>query len=296
MFCFRAAFVLILTVCLSLTAALACASNLVCVVDDASQSVCASPDVKRVVSLAPHTTELVAYSGGLDRLVGVDTASNYPPSVQSLERVGDSQRVDIEQLLALEPDLVVVWGSGTSPAMIDLLRDQEVAVFVSEPTTIQAVAQNISSLATLLGRSDGKEMARLWAEQFDQLKADYSRRTPVKVFYQVWESPLMTIGGKHLINDVIRLCGGTNVFASLDALAPTVSLEAAVAGNPDLIVSSGDQERAMSGLMHWLPWDQVSAVQNEQFAVLPSDVLVRNGPRLIEGAKAMCLAIEEARH
>lgn len=267
----------------------------VCVQDDTHQSVCISSVVERVVSLAPHTTELVAYAGGFDRLVGVDSASNYPDSVQSLAHVGDSQRVDMERLLSLQPDLVVVWGSGVSPGTLKLIKEQGIPVFVSEPLSIQAVADNMIALGRLLGQIDPESRAKAWLKQFEQLKADYGRRESVKVFYQIWESPLMTIGGQHLIDDVIQLCGGVNVFESLDVLAPVVSLESVIAGNPDLIVTSGNPDRAMASLSHWAEWKQLAAVQNKHYAIMPSDVLVRNGPRLIEGARAMCTAIDRVR-
>lgn len=280
---------------ISTTLSFASAADLkTCVTDDLGGSVCAS-QVRRVVTLSPHATELIAYMGGANVLVGVDRTSNYPPSVRSLPVVGDSQRVDLERLVSLRPDLVVAWSSGTSPATIQALRDQAIPVFVSEPVSIQAVADNMVALGQLLGRKEAQSIAQDWVKQFDQLKVSSNHDQTVKVFYQVWENPLMTIGGRHLINDVIDLCGGVNVFGDLPTLAPTINIESVLALQPELIVTSGESQRALAGLSHWLEWGQLPAVQNKHLAVLPADVLVRNGPRLIDGARAMCDAIREAR-
>ncbi|MDX1668607.1 MAG: cobalamin-binding protein [Limnobacter sp.] len=266
----------------------------VCVQDDLHNEVCVS-GARQVVTLSPHATELVAYVAGVGVLAGVDSSSDFPVSVARLPKVGDSQRVDLERVLSLEPDLVVAWGSGTSPDVLASLQRLGVSVFVSEPLTVEQVAGNMRALGRLLGQQKADAVASEWLGRFEQLKAEYQGRDPVKVFYQIWESPLMTLGGRHIVNQLLELCGGYNVFSDLDVLAAQVNLESVLAESPELILTSGERKSALSALSHWGQWPHLPATRKGQFAVLPPDVLVRNGPRLIEGAKALCTAIDGAR-
>lgn len=271
----------------------------VCVQDDTDQTVCLAGQARaalRVVSLAPHTTEMVAFLGEEKRLVGLDSASDFPVQLKNLPKVGDYLRVDLERLLVLKPDLVLAWGSGTSPDQLQTLRKLGVPVFVSEPLSLALVASNMVRLSALLGQSpQALRRIEAWKSSMAALRARHAGAKPVRVFYQIWREPLMTLSGKHVVSEVIRLCGGQNVFDALPVLAPTVGTEAVLQANPDVIFSSGTQLQLDFLQATWGRWPQLQAVRNKQLAVVPPDVLVRNGPRLLEATQAVCALLDRAR-
>jgi iron complex transport system substrate-binding protein len=131
------------------------------------------------------------------------------------------------------------------------------------------------------------------------LRERYADRTPVSVFYQVWDQPLMTLNGEHVISDVIALCGGRNVFAALKPLAPTVSTEAVLAANPDAIVTSSQgataPDKPLPGLDRWRAWPTLTAVAHGNLFAIDGDLLTRPAPRLAQGAAALCKDLDIAR-
>lgn len=264
----------------------------VCVVDDVQQTVCVQ-SAKRVLSLAPHLSEIVAFLGGTAQLVAVDQSSDYPDAVRKLPRVGDSLRLDLERVLAYRPDLVLVWASGTSPAAIAKLRQAGIPVYVSEPQTLQAVADSLQRVGALLGRTQtAREQALAWKAQLDQLKVVQTSVTrPVRVFYQVWPSPLMTLSDQHVVSELIRHCGGVTAFSDVKALAPTVSIESVLKFNPQIVYVGSDAGSSQ----HWLRWTQLDAVANRRIFKVHSEVMVRNGPRLLQAAQRVCEDIRTVR-
>lgn len=187
--------------------------------DDAGNAVTLPAPAQRVISLAPHATELVYAAGGGAKLVGTVTYSDYPPAAQAIPRVGDNKALDLERIAALKPDLIVVWRHGNAERQTDALHALHIPLFFSEPKHLDDVASSLRRLGTLLGTQPAADAAAAaYTRDIAALRTRYSARTPVTMFFQVWDRPLMTLNGAHLINDVIELCGGRNVFASLKPL------------------------------------------------------------------------------
>jgi iron complex transport system substrate-binding protein len=120
-------------------------------------------------------------------------------------------------------------------------------------------------------------------------------KPPVRVFWQLWHEPLMTVNREHLISEAMRTCGGVNVFAELPLLTPSVSWEAAVKADPQLIAGSGRAEDAARDFAAWQRFSNVAAVKQQRFATLDGNLIGRMGPRFVEGAAALCEAIERVR-
>lgn len=268
------------------------APQTVCERDDAGRQVCVG-EVKRVVSLAPHATEILAFLGAESRLVGVDSASDFPLEMRQLPKLGDYLRVDLERLALMHPDLVVAWKSGITPDQLNTLANLGIPVFVSEPQSIQAVASNMKRLGHLLGlTASSDELADRWLASFDALAQSHRTQKPLRVFYQVWADPLMTLGGSHVVSQIIQMCGGTNVFKDLKTLAPTIGVEAVVQARPDVILSSGGTSDLDRLKAQWSRWTAVPAVARQHIAVVPQDILVRNGPRLLNAAQRVCTILD----
>ncbi len=182
-------------------------------VDDAGARVELAQPAARIVSLAPHLTEQLFAIGAGDRIVGTTEFADYPPPRSAFPRVGRAHSVDLERIARLKPDLIVIWGSGFPPGTVDAVRRLGTPVFVSEPRALDDVA--VVDAAARRAHRPRRHTGRHGVSRQDRGAARALRRigAPVRVFYQVWAAPLMTLSGRHVISEAIALCGGRNVFA-----------------------------------------------------------------------------------
>ncbi len=288
-------YLLILVILLGASAAKAGVS----VSDDTGYQVNLNHPASRIVSLAPHVTELLFAVGAGDVVVGAVEYSDYPDAAKLIPRVGSyhgGQSMDLERILILKPDLVVAWQSGNGVAVIEKMRQLGLNVYVTEPREFEQVAVHLERLGVLTGNADtGKIAATDFRQQINRLRNEYSERAPVKMFYQIWHQPLMTINGEHLIGKVIKLCGGDNIFASLPSLAPQVDVEAVVLAAPDVIIASGMAHERPQWLEAWQQWPDLPAVANGHTYVIHPDILQRHTPRIAQGAAEMCRLLERGR-
>ena len=252
---------------------------------------------QRIVSLAPSLTELAYAAGAGERLVGAVVYSDYPAPARRLPAVGNANRIDLEAVLALQPDVVLAWGSGNPPAQLARFRQLGIPVFIAEPHSLDDIALLLERIGVLAGtRARADQAAREFRTRRDALRAQYSDRPVVRVFYEVWHRPLMTVNGEHTISAVIRLCGGRNVFADLPQLSGQVTLEAVLAADPEAIVAGGGTDAARPGwLGHWQRWPRLRAVRNAHIFHIPPDLIHRHSPRILDGAERMCELLEQVR-
>ncbi|MGT2471748.1 cobalamin-binding protein [Paraburkholderia terrae] len=270
------------------------------VADDTGATVTLAQPAQRVISLAPHVTEMIYAAGGGAKLVGAVAYSDYPPAAKQVPRVGDNKALDLERIVALKPDLIVVWRHGNAQRQTDRLRELHIPLYFSEPHRLDDIAVSLTKLGTLLGTSSSADAAvRTYRDEIARLRTRYSTQPVVSVFYQVWDEPLMTLNGEHMISDVIALCGGRNVFAKLEPLVPTVSTEAVVAANPEAIVTAApgatQPDRPLPSLDKWKAWPGMTAVARNNLFAIDGDVINRPAPRLAQGAAQLCEDLDVAR-
>jgi iron complex transport system substrate-binding protein len=273
--------------------------------DDAGRAVRLAATPRRVVTLAPSLTEYVYAVGAGDLLVGTVDTSDYPSAAQRVPRIGDYQRLDVERILALKPDLVLVWSSGNPGRDLAQLEAAGVPLFRVEPRRLGDVARLLERVGALLGRGEqGAAQAHALRRELAVLRIRYGQAEPVSVFFQVWSSPLMTLNGQHLTSDMLALCGGRNVFAGLPSLAPQVTLESVIAADAEVFVTAAgsvdDRPAWRRDPTHlaWAPWQpfqRLRAVQRRWMYTVPADLVSRQGPRIAEGARALCGLLDEVR-
>lgn len=254
-----------------------------------------SAEARRVVTLAPHLTELVFAVGAGDRLAGVVEWSDFPPQARELPRIGDAFRFDLERILALEPDLALSWTGGTPDGAVARLREVGIEVHAVEIRSLDDIADALESLGRLLGQADAGRQA---AEDFRQRRRGFADRQAggpeVPVFYQVSARPLYTLGGRHVINEVLALCGARNVFAGLDTEAAVVDRESVLAAEPLALIagSDGDDEP----LRQWREeHTELRAVACDHLLAVDPELLVRPTPRILDGAARLCDWIRQVR-
>lgn len=248
----------------------------------------------RIVSLAPHLTEIAYAAGAGAALVGTVEYSDYPEAARALPRVGDSWRVDLERVLALRPDVVLAWSSGTPRATIERLRALRLRV-VEVPTyrlaDVPAALRRVGDLAG--SRAAAEPAAARFEAEVRRLRERYAGAWTLAVFVQIDDEPLFTVNGRHVISEVVELCGGHNVFAGLPQIAPQVDAEAVLARDPQVILSTDDTVADPGA--QWRRWPQLAAVRHGTIYALPSDTVARSSPRLVEGVKSVCDALDDAR-
>jgi iron complex transport system substrate-binding protein len=251
---------------------------------------------RRIVTLAPHLAETIFAAGAGRWLVGVVAYSNYPEEAKKISSVGSYSHFDLEAIAALKPDLIVAWESGNSPAHLERLRKLGFSVYVSQPDRIEDIPPELRRLGVLAGTSEIADAvaARLEA-RLSALRARYSALPRVRTFYQIWQQPLTTIGGKQVISTVIRLCGGENVFGALEPLAANVTVESVVAANPEVIIASGMDQSRPEWLDDWRRWASITAVARNNLFFIDPDLMQRHTPRLFDGADRLCEYLETAR-
>lgn len=272
----------------------------VSVVDDAGQTITLAQPARRVVSLAPHVTEMIFAAGGGDRIVGTVHYSDYPPQARDIPRVGDNKALDLERIAALKPNLIVVWRHGNAQKQTDRLRALGLPLFYSEPRKLASIPENVEKLGTLLGtETTARRAADSFRQRVETLRKTYAARPPVTVFYQVWQQPLMTLNGQHLVSDMLALCGGRNLFGAETPLVPTVSVEAVVAGNPEAMLTAGmgatRSDQPLPDYAMWQRWKQVTAVARNNLFVIDGDLVNRAGPRVVQGIEQICKDLDVAR-
>lgn len=273
----------------------AAAAQPISAVDDSGHALNLPGPPQRIVTLGAHLAEQLFALGAGDRVVAVSRFTDFPPEVKQRPVVGDAIAIHHEAIAQLKPDLVLVWRSGFHERARAPLQRLGVPVYESEIRSVAELAGSLRRLGRLLGRPEaGEAQARQVEQQWAALQAEYASRAPVRVFYQVWHQPLMTINREHLIHQAITACGGRNLFAELPALTPTVSWEAAVQRNPQVIAMAGaPSDHPEHG--RWPQFPGVEAVKAQRFALVDGDLINRMGPRFVQGARQLCEAIDRAR-
>jgi iron complex transport system substrate-binding protein len=257
----------------------------------------AAPAVpQRIVTLAPHLTELVYAAGAGERLVGTLDTSDYPPAARLVPRVGDVDRLDAERLVALRPDLVLLWGDGSPTAQRELLRRLGLPVLSLEQHTLADVPASLERLGAVLGTEPvARAAADALRRQIAALRSRYQGERRLRVFYQVWSMPLFTLGGRHVLSEMLRVCGAENVFADQPVSSFAVDEEAVYARDPDVVALAGTPAEDSEWLNRWRSRAPLRAVASGNVITLDPDLVNRMGPRIGLGTATLCARLAERR-
>lgn len=266
------------------------------VIDDSGRTVEIKNPAERIISLAPNITESLFSAGAGNKIIGAVSYSDYPEEAKNIPRVGGYPKLDLEKIVSLKPDLIIAWTSGNNSKQIEKLISLGLTVFMSEPRYPEDIAKTIQHFGKLAGTDDvASKSYRDFMQHYESLKKRYSNKEKVKIFYQIWNKPLMTISGAHLISDIIALCGGENVFSDLKVLTPRISLESVLSTKSEVIVSGGMGTARPEWLDDWKAWPALPAVKNEQLYFIDPALMQRVGPRILQGADKLCEILDEVR-
>lgn len=264
--------------------------------DDHGHTITLTAPARRAITAAPHATELVYAAGAGSYLAGTAQGSNYPPAVLSLPSIGTTLRPNLEIATALQPDLLIAWQPAVPDPLGDLMQRQKVPVFYSDPRTLAEIPEAVETMGSLFGtEAQAAPAAKALRARLAALSARYEHLAPVRVFIQAGLQPIYTLNGRSIVSDALRLCGGINVFAETNTLAPQVSLESVLAARPDAVVAgSAGPNDARSNLQAWQRHGLPAAQLGYVFSV-DADALYRPGPRLIDVTEKLCEDLDQVR-
>ncbi len=266
------------------------------VVGDGPAPAPAAPTPRRVITLAPHLTELVYAAGAGDRLVGTIDMSDFPPAARQVPRIGDVGRLDPERLLAARPDLVLLWGDGSPADQRALLARLGLPVLSLEQHSLADVPATLVQLGRVFGTERVADAAaQALNAQLAALGQRYRGARRLKVFYQVWSTPLYTLGGRHVATEMLRVCGAENVFAEQTASAFVVDEESVYARDPDVVALAGTPTETAEWLHRWQGRVPLRAIASGNVITLDPDLVNRMGPRIVQGTEELCTKLAARR-
>ena len=259
------------------------------VIDYSGEVVKLDQPAKKIVALAPHIVENIYSAGAGDHLIGVIEHSDFPEEAKTLDIVGSYTTINHEQILKLNPDLIIAWQSGNSFGSLQKLKDLGFKFYIDQLNSLEDVAKSIRDIGILTGQeATANPVAESYLEELNRIKQENQGKSPVSVFYQVWNQPLQTINGEHIISSAINLCGGINIFAEELSVAPIVNIESILQKDPTLIVASGISNTRPDWLDDWLQWETLSAVRNNHLFFIDPDHIQRHTVRILFGIKRFC--------
>lgn len=287
---------ILLAIPISLLGAGLVQAKTVCVDDDTGRQVCRKNAPQRIVSLSPGSTELIFAAGGGSQVIGVDAHSDYPEEVANIPRVGGYPDTSIEAIIVLKPDFIVAWAGGNKQQLTSMLESVGIPMFYINPLDFSDISSAISRLGTLFGAEQQAQKAAAEVDsRYKAIAAGYSQKTQVTVFYEIWNTPLMSVNSHHIIGQVIEVCGGKNIFADARAQVPRVSMESLMAANPQVISSSTFIKDGKTIEQRWARWENIEAVKNHSFITLAGDSISRPTPRTLDAAQEFCEKLDVIR-
>ena len=246
---------------------------------------------ERVISLAPSMSEIMLELGAEQRLVGLLDGGERPLALRHLPSVGRYGQVELETLLALHPDLLLLWPDSVPAAQREQLKSFGIPLYIGEPRDLEQLAEQFAEIGERVGHAErGRQLRRQFHDGLASLRQRYRRESPLPVFYQVWHEPLYTIGGRQIIGAALEVCGARNVFADLQLPAPQVNVEAVLVRAPDVILAGSQAE-----LQHWRAWPQLPAVQRQQLWTVPDKGLERPSFQMLKSTERLCEVLARAR-
>ena len=259
-----------------------------------SVSVAVAAPAKRVIALSPHSVEMLYAIGAGETIVATTDHADFPAAALDIPRIGGYHGVQIERVIELNPDLVLVWGSGNKAEDIDRIKSLGFKVFDSDPKTLEAVADELKALGELTGNKvQADRVGDEYLAQLAKLRKDNLAKQKVKVFYQLWSTPLMTVAKNSWIQQIIDVCHGDNVYIDAASDYPQVSLESVLLKMPEVILQSQDEGNVLG--VDWNKWQEIPAVKQQHIYQLNADLLHRAAPRALLGVNALCGALDKAR-
>lgn len=238
----------------------------------------------RVVSLAPSLTEVMLDLHAEQLLVGILDGGERPAAVQAIPSIGNNGQINVEQLLSLHPDLILYWPGSISVQQKQALEQLGLPIFDASTDDLDSFSQLFTRLGAALGKAEqGRQLTAEVEQRLKHMSTQYQRTPRLKVFYQVWDRPMFTLGGSQIMSEILNVCGADNIFADIKSSAPQVDIEAVMLRQPDVILTSS--ENLLAG---WQRWQSMYAVQQKQLLTIQDKGLERPSLQMLNAMQHLC--------
>lgn len=250
---------------------------------------------QRIIALAPHITELLYAIGAGERLVAVSAYSDYPAAARALPQVANYAGVNLEAILALQPDLVIAWKTGNVAADISRLQQFGINVAFSDPLLISDIARELRYLGQLTGNEQQAEtVATNFEQQLAAIKADYKNSTRLRVFFSMGTEPLTSVANQAWPAQAIQLCAADNIIAGAKGDYPQPGIEQVLQAQPQVIIQATAGAKP-ADVSFWQAFEVIPAVAHNQFITVDADLLYRTSPRTLLGIQQLCQGLDRFR-
>lgn len=261
----------------------------------AAQTVQEQVPRKKLVVLAPNLVELIFSLGAGDQIVATTDHADYPAAATAIPRVGNYAAIALEKVVALQPDLVLVWDTGTPAADIQKMQQLGLKVMHFQTKQLEDIASQLVQLGELVQQqAKAQQLATAFLQQLTSLRQQYQSQQPVRVFYELWDNPLSTISLDAWPQQHLNVCGAKNIFEHANAAYPQVGLEQVIAADPALIIQPVSENEPRT-LVQWHRWPELLAAKNKQIIQPDSDLLHRATLRTLDGVATLCREIAKSR-
>lgn len=276
---------------IAMLAALGCEDNAdranhVLVQDQLGRTIRIRQPVRRLVSLSPSATELAFAAGAGSLFVGANVADDYPPEITRLPRF-NTYPVDVEAIVALDPDLVLASDQVNHPAQVTPLQNMGIPTYFIASRSVAEIPKAIRELGSLFGSEETADTsAAALGRSLDRLRSltfDLTHRPNVLVL--AGSDPLYSFGSESYVHELVALAGGFSLTESFSTAAPVLSEEFVLKSEADVLIGADTASFSARHLLRRYPtWDVVPAVREGRVYGIDPDLLFRHGPRLIDGA------------
>jgi iron complex transport system substrate-binding protein len=268
------------------------------VVDDSGRKVVLPGTPQRIVSIAPGSTEMLFAAGAGHRVIATVEFSDEPEAARKIPRIGDASAIDMERVVSLRPDLVIVWEGGSNVAQVNQLERLRVPLYQQKVEKLADIPVSLRRLGVLAGTQAIADEAALDIEaRLARLEKRFGKPAkPATVLLEVWNRPLYTVGGSHMMTDSLRLCGARNIFADLKEQGPSVDTESVIGRDPEIIVAVAPPGTAAGWLEEWKRFGTMRAVRSGRLIPFEDTRLSRLGPSAVGGTEALCEALNRGNY
>ena len=263
--------------------------------DDLGRIVDVSQPPLRIVSLTPGATEMLFAAGAGAQLIATVQYSSEPPAARAVPRIGDVAAIDMERLVALRPQVVIAWPAGGNPAQRAKIAALGIPLYQQQVARLSDLPGSLRRLGVLAGtEAVAGQAARALEARLAALEHSYGApaggQRPTALL-QVWNRPIYTVGGQHLMSDALELCGARNVFADLPEPGPVIDTEAIIARNPDIILAAAPPGEGAAWVADWQRFPSLAAVRNHRVVAFENQALSRLGPSVLDATEELCRTI-----
>ncbi|GHE91656.1 cobalamin-binding protein [Thalassotalea profundi] len=250
----------------------------------------------RIIALAPHIVEMLYEVGAGDLIIGTTDHADFPEQAKEIPRVGNYAKLSIEQILSLDPDVIIAWRTGNPSDDLARLEKMGIKIVYSEPEYLEDVAREIQIFAKIAGAErQGKVVADSYLKKLAKIRAQYQYKSPIKVFFEMWSRPLTTVANNAWPQQQLAICAGENPFIQSATDYPQINVELVVLKSPEIIIQPTSEGHNNSDTVNWRQWPTIPAVKTNAFITPNADKMYRMTSRVLDELTLLCQSIDQYR-